>query len=662
VFDIIKRKNLRNYYYSKYVNYVTASLNIAWNSVTSDSGSSTGYVGAADGTTIYKVGSYTATDLKFFTPGSLVKFEAPTYNGNYLYYFDTLNSNKLTAMVTPMPAGAVTSLWAEVVSVVDDGTAVNTGTLSTGFGPITLNQNIPSKDAVKPIITQIIPKWRTAIDSSVITTMIDLIFSNKPFGLRYDATTQTWQIVFESNLDVTNPFSIAKQGDTSNQQQDASWLVMFATDNITYTVTSREQRYIFESDAQIRFYFDRTESIFDSKTDSIIKDAINVLSINKLPRDTGAFTVDHPWEIVSEYSGLDGYVDTKKLVVTFADSDNDGVVDNPELFLNIVAPASLTETDQTILKSSYIVQEKYLISLGQEDYRYVSNDNNTTFGLVYILATEKSVGSKTQYPDGQYFYFVDKNVVKKLDKRTSTLNATLDYKVFPGRNNIKFQYNHSADYDSRVDMGASNIMDIYVLTKAYDTNFRQWVDGSIDTKPLPPGNDELNDILAPELNLIKAMSDEIVYHPVRYKVLFGQGASEDLQATFKVVKNPGQVISDNDVKSRIITAMNQFFSLDNWDFGDTFYFTELSTYVVSQLTPYISSFVIVPTQSGLSFGSLFEIQSGSDQLFISSATVSNIEIISGITASTIKAIAGTTVTSNATSQQSTTSSTYGSSN
>lgn len=654
VFDILKRKNLRNFYYSNNVSIITKSLSISWKNVTSDVNSCTGYVG--DSTTAkYPVGSYTSTDLKYFKPGALIKFETPAN-----YYFDTLNSNAIT-YGDGTAAGAVLSLWAEVVSVVDNGTANNTGVLSTGFGPITLNQVIPFNS----VITQIIPKWRTVIDSATITTMIDLVFSNKPFGLRYDRDTQTWQIVFESNLDVYSPFDLGKAGNATNQQQDSSWLLLFTTDNEFYTVASREERYIFESDAEIRFYFDSAKKVYDSRSAVVVKDVVNILSINTAPNSSLPFTVNQPWEIVSEYSGLDGYVDTKKIVVTFADTDDNGVVDNPELFLNIVSPASSTETNLTILRNTHIIEQRYSITVGQEDYRYVSNEDGTAYGLVYILPSENYIGSLNQYiskTTGQYFYFVDTNVVKKLDLKTSTLLVTLDYKVYSGRNNLKFQYIHSADYESRIDAGASNIIDTYVLTKTYDTNFRQWLSGALATQPLPPATDELYDIMSPGLNLIKSISDEIVYHPVGYKILFGSTASSELQASFKVIKNSSQVISDNDIKARVITAINQFFSLENWDFGDTFYFTELSTYVVTQLAPDISSFVIVPRQGGLSFGSLFEIKSASNQLFINSATVDDIEIISGITSSIIKAIAGTTVQSTTTSQQNITSSTYGSSN
>ena len=56
----------------------------------------------------------------------------------------------------------------------------------------------------------------------------------------------------------------------------------------------------------------------------------------------------------------------------------------------------------------------------------------------------------------------------------------------------------------------------------------------------------------------------------------------------------GDIITDNDIKARVIRAINQFFSIDNWDFGDTFYFTELSTYIMNQLMPYVNLVLIVP--------------------------------------------------------------------
>jgi hypothetical protein len=646
VFPILEQKNLRNFYYSNFINFITTSLDIQWTAVTTDVSSSSGAIVDSTGiTSIYKLGSFTTTDLKYFTSGALIKFVAPAGQ-----YFDTLKTNKLTPLTGgSLPAGALQTLWASVVSVVDDGTAAGAGILSTGFGPVTLNTPVPSG----AVVTQIIPKWRTVLNSDVITTMIELIDSNKPFGLRYDATTQTWKIIFESNLNLANEFSLGQQGSSTNQQLDSSWLLLFTTDNEFYTVSSRELQYVFESDKQIRFYFENNQKIYDSKTSSTVKDYINILNVNTVPDSINSFTTNQKWEVVSEYRGLDGYVDNKKLIVTFTDSDENGAVDNPELFINVVIGD--ISIDYVNVPSKYIVLEKYVISPGQEDYRYI---DNAIQPVVTILPTKPSSFLITD--DGKYFYFVDIDTVFKFTWSTSTLSATLDYKLHLGRANLKFQYNHSANAESRIDSGASNIIDVYILTRSYDTNFRQWLAGASIVRPLPPGSNELGDTLSTSLNLIKSISDEIVYHPVSYKILFGASASNDLQASFKVIKNSNVVVSDNDIKSRVITAINQFFALENWDFGDTFYFTELATYVVTQLSPDISSFVIVPRQGGLSFGSLFEITADSTQLFISSATVADIDIITGITASSIKAIAGTTAATPTTVQQVITSSTYGS--
>jgi hypothetical protein len=131
---------------------------------------------------------------------------------------------------------------------------------------------------------------------------------------------------------------------------------------------------------------------------------------------------------------------------------------------------------------------------------------------------------------------------------------------------------------------------------------------------------------------------------VKYKVLFGSVAEEKLRAQFKVVKNPTQSINDNDLKVRIVSAINEFFDINNWDFGDRFYISELITYILNQTAPDISNLIIVPRQSSQEFGSLFEIQSTPDELLISGATVDDIEIVSAITASEVRASSTSIVT------------------
>jgi hypothetical protein len=148
------------------------------------------------------------------------------------------------------------------------------------------------------------------------------------------------------------------------------------------------------------------------------------------------------------------------------------------------------------------------------------------------------------------------------------------------------------------------------------------------------------------MNKIKAISDEIIYHPVKYKNLFGSKADISLQAIFKVVKNTSLVVSDNDIKTGVVTAIKEFFAIENWDFGDTFYFGELATYIMSKMSPKIANIVLVPKNQNLAFGSLYEIKSNPDEIFASSVSVDDVEIISEITAARLN-VTGVVLTSSA---------------
>jgi hypothetical protein len=160
-----------------------------------------------------------------------------------------------------------------------------------------------------------------------------------------------------------------------------------------------------------------------------------------------------------------------------------------------------------------------------------------------------------------------------------------------------------------------------------------WIQDTSNTvvEPISPTSVEL-ELEFSNLDSYKSISDTIIYNSAKFKPIFGSKAEANLQATFKVVKNPNINISDNDVKSSIIAAINTYFDINNWDFGDTFYFSELSAYLHSTLAPNISSIIIVPASSNNVFGSLFQINADFNEIIISAATVTNIEIITTITA------------------------------
>ena len=82
--------------------------------------------------------------------------------------------------------------------------------------------------------------------------------------------------------------------------------------------------------------------------------------------------------------------------------------------------------------------------------------------------------------------------------------------------------------------------------------------------------------------------------------------------------------------------LNNYFTIDNWDFGDTFYFSELSAYLHAQLGDLINSVVLVPNDPLLTFGDLYEIRSAPYEIFVNAAQASDITVIAALTPSELQ--------------------------
>ena len=99
-----------------------------------------------------------------------------------------------------------------------------------------------------------------------------------------------------------------------------------------------------------------------------------------------------------------------------------------------------------------------------------------------------------------------------------------------------------------------------------------------------------------------------------------------------VIKNPNVVVSDNEVQASVIAAINSYFDIANWDFGETFYFSELAAYLHQQLVPNVASITIVPANQNSVFGSLLQVNCNINEIITSAATVTDVKIITAITA------------------------------
>jgi len=497
---------LRNFYYSKFPVQTVTDLNAQFVQVTKDQNISTGYLMDLQNVK-YTVSTFTGSTLKFVQPGAMVKFIAPEG-----YHFMPDGTLMLDEVGKPLHTGATKYKWTKVTAINGNGKE----NYADGRGPIVFNDVIPAAPAgteAYPIIERIIPKFATLLDNDLQTQIIDQVFQYKTFGLRYSTSENLWRLITESNLDKTSAFGMGKTGDTSNQQLDNSWILLFNTDGETYTITTHGQRYVFESDKEIRFYFDSSDKVYDPQTNKIVKDKVRIMSINTQPGSTQPFTVPFDWEILQEYRDAEGYVDSKKIQVGFFDSDDDGVVDDPDMFTQFVG----TPPD---LKDQYVMQEKYTNYDGIDDFRFVSWRTSDK----KVVATESDITTAglSSFTDGTIFYIVDVDLFKVYNEEAETLTLTVDYRAFSGRDNIIFQYEHAADESNRIDPSSSNIIDVYVLTRSYDTLYRQWLQGAIPVAPVTPTSDSLYTNYGSEINKIKSISDDVIYHPVKYKPLFVQ--------------------------------------------------------------------------------------------------------------------------------------------
>ena len=611
---IIDSLPTKAFYYDKFPRIITSDINIDWVRSTESSTNSTGYFRNTINGSPITVGTFTTNNFKFIGPDSLVKFEPP--EGKYFLADGTIVSTKTK--------NSLNYIWAKVVQVSGDGSNGGQGNLDDGTGPIVFSENIPSL----AIPSLIVPNIVTNFPSDLELQLVDLIFNYKTFGIRYDQSAKEWKIIVNANLNTKDDFSLERQGDTTGSKLDKSWVVLFETDGETYTITYRGLDYRFESEQLIQFFVDKGIKKYDSETGNVIKDQVKVLKINEDPVEDKILEKDYQWEIIGSVLNNDGFEEVNKVRVNFYDSDDDGMIDDPDSFVKIVQPTNVDGRGY---------RDKFVFFQSTTDNGITTTTKIDSSKFV-IFDKEANVSSLVGYETGQLFYFYDsrEDVVKVFDSVSGTLTLDTSYFARPGRDGLKFQYNHNAQNDRRLDPGKTNIIDMYVLTRAYDEDYRIFVNSG-GTEPTKPTSASLRLELNGTLNGVKSISDEIIYHAVNYRPLFGVNADPILQATFKVVKSAGSTISDNEIKSNIIQSVNNFFAIDNWDFGDTFYFTELATFVQQQTAPDVANFVIVPRSGSQAFGSLYQIKCRADEIFISTASVDNVEIIDQITANNLKA-------------------------
>ena len=604
--SILADNRSSQYYIQNYTRYSIDSASgdgtLYWNTSTVDANSLTGYFYniTNGGENPVPVGTYSTYNAKYITPGALLKFIAPSG-----YYFDS-NNRLVSGVAGP---SNTTYIWTTVLNVIGDGFNNGIGQFANGSGPITLNGYVPAG----AILTTVIPSFSNSLPNSVIQECI----------VRLDLQ-QNFSLVFDNSLTVNqNRWSI----DIYNS---SNYFVNFESVGYNrYTVTYRSLAYYFGSVADTRFTYDAGKLVYDPFSGIILQDFVKMLVTNTQPNSNYALSNPISTSIVGQTVESDGYINDFEVEVASIDVNNRSIIENPDFFNEITGYVT-GSTNIGVYAFFETIQDA--INLSRQDLIA-----STIVSYQYSTTTQIEI-VKYEYPVGQLFYAYSENVfyITVQDPTITTPFFTLvvqpQYSMKPGRQGLQFQYRHNSNNTTRIDPATTNIIDLYVVTQSYYTQYQNWIQDTTNTVPLPlrPTISQLSNEYS-QIQDYKMLTDSAILNSVVFKPLFGPKAASALRATIKVIKNSNTNASDSEIRSAVLTQMNTYFNINNWNFGDTFYFSELSAYIHTNIGDLVSSCVLVPNDPSLHFGDLYEIKCLPYEIFANAATSNDVIVIAALT-------------------------------
>lgn len=590
---------------------------ITWNQSTTTGLETTGYFVGHSRQTIdnqqyilnapISVGTYSANEVKYITEGALLQFVAPAG-----YYFEGQTNRLVEGLASPSDS---LYIWSSVTSVVGDGFNDGAGNLNNGLGPVTLSSYVPNNCRLLAVI----PSFTNLLSNTLIQECISNVTLNKSFTLVYDnsllANQDRWQV------------------STFN---DSNYFVKFeSVGSGQYKVTHKSLAYYFASVKDIRFSFDRDKIIYDPLSGKLMQDYVTILRSNTQPTKGYPMSKDFKLSVVGQPTESDGYVDDYSVEVAYTDLGVNGYIKDPDFFQLI------TGYSEGLVNNNYYTFFKRVVDANLLS-RHVMI---ATSDIIYAYGSQADIAIvKYEYPVGQIFYAPREDTFYQSVNDTTSANIVnlvqvTDYSAKTGRQGLNFQYRHISNDTTRINPATTNIIDMYLVTQSYYTQYQNWIKDTTGTlaEPTAPTINELTQTYT-KVNDYKMMTDGVILNSVKFKPLFGNKAAPSLRATIKVIKAHDTTASDSEIRSAVLSEMNNYFSIDNWNFGDTFYFSELSAYLHSKIGDLVNSVVLVPNDPSLVFGDLYEIRSAPYEIFVNAAQATDISVIAALTPAELQTV------------------------
>lgn len=441
--------------------------------------------------------------------------------------------------------------------------------------------------------------------NDVVTVMIE----RKPFSsqlLRCNLLGRWYTIIgdnLEKTVDAFDPI-------TAGSVNDSSWYIKVErnTDTLgnilSYATTYRDLKLVAYSPTT-KFWYNTEGQLLDSQTKDVVRDKISILRSNlfvdRLTGQTLPLGSNQVYDIVNSVRDSNGIVAPNLLEIMPS-----GTVDQMSADASVVANIMQFE-DFALDKFNY--------------ERKIGSKFYPVEGTVQVTANGNTTNLTEAFTPGSFTV---------TDSVTDVL-----YRRYLTREKLDFMWQHFSPHTNLIDPATTNIHDAYVLTRGYFDEVSAYLGGITSTKPTPPSSLELRNTFGSLLNN-KMMSDTLILHPASIKLLFGQKSAPELRAKFSVVVTPTASLTNDQIKAEILDVITSYFSIANWSFGATFYATELISLIHQRLPADIASVVIVPLYVNNSFGSMFVVHSGIDEILQSCAQLSDIEIVPTLTSTIIR--------------------------
>ena len=506
---------------------------------------------------------------------------------------NSASSTTITApdLLTPadIAQGAVEETW--TIEVVDN--AVGTFTV---FG---------SKSGIQPpgvigqaydngLISFIIGFPSTAVSTNLYISDAFIIVVSKN-----NSTLVLEPLIYKKNL--TGVFELIDESLLPANAQElaydvndpiASWiLIVERVDDIDgnvdfWRVTRRNFELTVESPTT-KFWYNETSYIIDPDTKKRVHDQVKLLKSN-VTYSGAPLGKDQAYDVVGSSRFYNGEINYNSLLISPSD-----------------------------------ISQDYYSGDGRPSASFQFLDFIGTGGYVYF-SEDEATGNLTPIPTTVYLetleYVNDKSGI---------------YVRKVGKDNLDFLWLHFAPNENLIDPSTSNLIDMFVMTRGYYARMADYLRGITNLEPVPPTPFELRTSYRKLLES-KMISDTVVLHPAKIKLLFGDKAVPELRAKFKLVKSEGSKLTDGQLRVKTLDIINTYFSIENWDFAQPFYATELCAVIHKTLAKDLASVVLVPEFPNNWFGDLLYIRSAPDEVFMTAAELKDIIVIGDLNHVTIR--------------------------